>query len=55
MFKEKKGIYEFVFLALRKELEGRGYNEHEIETLIANYSWFLSEYSLLRVLLRSCQ
>ncbi len=49
----KKGIYEFVFLALKKELEERGYNALEIETLMANYSWFLSEYSLLRVLLRS--
>jgi ubiquinone/menaquinone biosynthesis C-methylase UbiE len=49
----KPRIYEFVFLALRKELEELGYHAHEIETLMANYSWFLSEYSLLRVLLRS--
>lgn len=49
----KPEIYKFVFLALRKELEERGYNGHEVETLIADYSWFLSEYSLLRVLLRS--
>jgi hypothetical protein len=38
-------IYESVFFALRKELEKEGYSGHEIETLIANYSWFLSEYS----------
>lgn len=49
----KPEIYNFVFLALREELEKESYNPHEIETLIANYSWFLSEYSLLRVLLRS--
>jgi ubiquinone/menaquinone biosynthesis C-methylase UbiE len=49
----KPEIYKLVFLALREELERGGYNAHEIETLIANYSWFLSEYSLLRVLLRS--
>jgi ubiquinone/menaquinone biosynthesis C-methylase UbiE len=49
----KKGIHESVLLALRKKLEEEGYNTGEIETLISNYSWFLSEYSLLRLLLRS--
>jgi len=49
----KKGIHECVLLALRKELEEEGYGTGEIETLITNYSWFLSEYSLLRLLLRS--
>lgn len=48
-----RGIYESVFLALRRELEEEGYNAHAIEKLVANYSWFLSEYSLLRMLLRS--
>ena len=46
-------IYESVFVALRKELEKEGYNPREIETLIANYSWFMSELSLLRFLQRS--
>jgi ubiquinone/menaquinone biosynthesis C-methylase UbiE len=46
-------IYKSVFSALKKELEERGYSAQDVETLIKNYSWFLSEYSLLRVLLRS--
>ena len=46
-------IYESVFVALRKELEKEGYDPREIETLIANYSWFMSELSLLRFLQRS--
>ncbi|HML04015.1 MAG TPA: class I SAM-dependent methyltransferase [Candidatus Bathyarchaeia archaeon] len=49
----KPEIYDFVLLALRKELEGEGYDPHEIEALIMNYSWFMSEYSLLRFLQRS--
>jgi len=49
----KPRIYRLLFLALRKELEKEGYGAHEIETLIASYSWFLSEYSLLRLLQRS--
>jgi ubiquinone/menaquinone biosynthesis C-methylase UbiE len=46
-------IYNSVFSALKKELEERGYSAQDVETLVKNYSWFLSEYSLLRVLLRS--
>ena len=49
----KPDVYKFVFLALEKELEEQGYNSHKLNTLIKNYSWFLSEYSLLRALLRS--
>jgi|Deesub1362B_J571_1020462.scaffolds.fasta_scaffold00054_11 ubiquinone/menaquinone biosynthesis C-methylase UbiE len=46
-------IYKFVFLALKKELEEQGYRVEDIEKLQKNYSWFLSKYSLLRVLLKS--
>lgn len=46
-------IYKSVFSALKKELEARGYSAQDVDILIKNYSWFLSEYSLLRVLLRS--
>jgi len=46
-------IYKSVFAALKEELEERGYNARDIEALVRSYSWFLSEYSLLRVLLRS--
>jgi ubiquinone/menaquinone biosynthesis C-methylase UbiE len=49
----KPDIYKFVFLALKKELEGQGYNSDKLKALRKNYSWFLSEYSLLRALLRS--
>ena len=49
----KRGIYKFVFLALKEELEEKGYEPHKLEVLLKNYSWFLSEYSLLRALLRS--
>jgi len=49
----KPKIYKSVFFALKKELEERGHSAQEVETLIKNYSWFLSEFSLLRVLLRS--
>lgn len=49
----KTKIYKFVLLALKKELEEQGYSSQEVKTLINKYSWFLSEYSLLRVLLRS--
>jgi ubiquinone/menaquinone biosynthesis C-methylase UbiE len=49
----KPDIYRFVFLALKRELEEQGYDSHEFEALKKNYSWFLSEYSLLRALLRS--
>ena len=46
-------IYKFVFLALKKELEEQGYRVEDIDKLQRNYSWFLSKYSLLRVLLKS--
>jgi ubiquinone/menaquinone biosynthesis C-methylase UbiE len=49
----RPAIYESVFLALRKELKDRGYTAQEVEALVKEYSWFLSEYSLLGVLLRS--
>jgi len=49
----KPDIYKFVFLALKEELEEQGYNSHKLDALMKNYSWFLSEYSLLRALLRS--
>jgi ubiquinone/menaquinone biosynthesis C-methylase UbiE len=49
----KPKIYKFVFLALTKELEEHGYNSHKLKALMKDYSWFLSEYSLLRALLRS--
>jgi len=49
----KLKIYKFVFLALKKELEEQGYSVQEVKKLVADYSWFLSKYSLLRVLLRS--
>ena len=49
----KPKIYKFVILALKKELEVQGHSPREVERLIKNYSWFLSEYSLLRVLSRS--
>jgi len=49
----KTDIYKFVFLALEKELKKQSYNSHKLKTLIKNYSWFLSEYSLLRALLRN--
>jgi len=49
----KLKIHKFVFSALREELKERGYETREIKTLTENYSWFLSEFSLLRVLLRS--
>jgi len=49
----KTDIYKFVFLALKKELKKQSYNSHKLKTLIKNYSWFLSEYSLLRALLRN--
>jgi len=48
----KPNIYKFVFLALKEELEEKGCNLHKLDTLVKNYSWFLSEYSLLRSLLR---
>ena len=51
--KVKPEIYRVLFLALRKELRKEGYRAREIETLIGRYSWFLSEYSLLRLLERS--
>ena len=50
---ETRDLQFCVSCSLRKELEESGYNTHEVETLIANYSWFQSEYSLLRFLLRS--
>jgi ubiquinone/menaquinone biosynthesis C-methylase UbiE len=49
----KQSIYKFVFLALKEELGEKGYDSHKLESLVKNYSWFLSEYSLLRALLRS--
>ncbi|MDH7478248.1 MAG: class I SAM-dependent methyltransferase [Candidatus Bathyarchaeota archaeon] len=49
----KPEIYNYVFLALKKELKERGYNAREIERLTSNYSWFMSDYSFLRGLLRS--
>jgi ubiquinone/menaquinone biosynthesis C-methylase UbiE len=49
----KQSVYKFVFLALKEELGEKGYDSHELEALVKNYSWFLSEYSLLRALLRS--
>ena len=49
----KPKIYDLVLSALKEELEERGYSATEVETLIDNYSWFVSEYVLLRVLLRS--
>jgi ubiquinone/menaquinone biosynthesis C-methylase UbiE len=49
----KPDIYRFVFRALKRELEGQGYDSHRLKALRENYSWFLSEYSLLRALLRS--
>jgi 2-polyprenyl-3-methyl-5-hydroxy-6-metoxy-1,4-benzoquinol methylase len=49
----KQSVYKFVFLALKEDLVEKGYDSHELEALVKNYSWFLSEYSLLRALLRS--
>jgi ubiquinone/menaquinone biosynthesis C-methylase UbiE len=49
----KPNIYNSVFRALKEEIEERGYDSRKIKMLIKNYSWFLSEYSLLRALLRS--
>ncbi|RLG20365.1 hypothetical protein DRN74_05680 [Candidatus Micrarchaeota archaeon] len=49
----KPNIYNFVLRALKEEIEERGYDSRKIKTLIKNYSWFLSEYSLLRAFLRS--
>jgi ubiquinone/menaquinone biosynthesis C-methylase UbiE len=49
----KQSVYKFVFLALKEELAEKGYDAHELEALVKSYSWFLSEYSLLRALLRS--
>lgn len=49
----KPKIYNFVFRALKREIKERGYNSHQLNLLIKNYSWFLSEFSLLRALLRS--
>jgi len=49
----KRGIYDFVFLALKEELSEKDYDARKLEALVRNYSWFLSEYSLLRALLRS--
>jgi 2-polyprenyl-3-methyl-5-hydroxy-6-metoxy-1,4-benzoquinol methylase len=49
----KPEMYKLVFQALRKELEEQGYDSHKLEALMKNYSWFLSEFSLLRALLRS--
>jgi ubiquinone/menaquinone biosynthesis C-methylase UbiE len=49
----KQTVYKFVFQALKDELGEKGYDSYEIEALLRNYSWFLSEYSLLRALLKS--
>jgi ubiquinone/menaquinone biosynthesis C-methylase UbiE len=49
----KQSVYEFVLLALKEELWEKGYDSRKLEALVKNYSWFLSEYSLLRALLRS--
>lgn len=46
-------IYNFVFHALKEEIKEKGYSSRQLKLLIKNYSWFLSEYSLLRALLRS--
>lgn len=49
----KQSVYKFVFLALKEELAEKGYDSRKLDALVRNYSWFLSEYSLLRALLRS--
>ena len=49
----KQTVYEYVFLALKEELKEEGYDSHRLDELVKDYSWFLSEYSLLRALLRS--
>ncbi len=49
----KQSVYDSVFLALEEELAEKGYDSRKLEVLVKNYSWFLSEYSLLRALLRS--
>lgn len=49
----KPEIYKFLLFALEEELKGKGYNLHKLKALVKDYSWFLSEYSLLRGLLRS--
>jgi ubiquinone/menaquinone biosynthesis C-methylase UbiE len=38
---------------LKDELEEKGYDSRKLEELLKDYYWFLSEYSLLRALLRS--
>jgi hypothetical protein len=38
----KQSVCKFVFLALKEELAEEGYDAHELEALVKNYSWFLA-------------